>query len=227
MKSSNKLFISSGVIFVAFIIFTILVMIVDVQAVGPLGSKVGFANLNKSFFDSVGINNGAKIVSEIIGYFAIVCALFFVGLLVFQWIKRKSFKLIDKNLIVFCVMCAILAVFYIFFELVTINYRPIIVNGELKASYPSSHTMLICSLLVFCMFNFQFYIKNIKIRYTLYASLSALVIVGIICRLYSGMHWLTDIFAGVLLSGALCCLFVGVLNLLSEKITAKNAEPKK
>ncbi|MBR1926040.1 MAG: phosphatase PAP2 family protein [Clostridia bacterium] len=227
MSKSNKYFIISSILFCLFILFTIVIKLVGVKGVGPNGSEIGFADLNKSFFDSFGINNGAKIVSEIIGYFAIVCALFFVGLLIFEWIKRKSFKLVDKNLIVFCVMCLILACFYIFFEIVKINYRPIIVDGELKASYPSSHTMLICSLLVFCMLNFKFYVQNTKIRYTLYACFASLVIVGTICRLYSGMHWLTDIFAGVILSGALCFLFAGVLNLLSEKIIQKSEEYKK
>ena len=227
MLKSNKYFIVSSILFCLFILFTIMIKFVGVKAVGPNGSEVGFADLNKSFYDSVGANNGAKIVSELIGYFAIVCALFFVGLLVYQWIKRKSFKLIDKNLIIFCVMCAVLVAFYVLFEICKINYRPTIVDGELKASYPSSHTMLICCLLVFCMLNFSYYVENMKIRYTLYACFSALAVVGTLLRLYSGMHWLTDIFAGVILSGALCFLFAGLLNMLSEKIIEKSEEYKK
>ena len=42
-------FYISGALFALFVLFTILVKTVDVQAIGPQGSKVGLAALNKLF----------------------------------------------------------------------------------------------------------------------------------------------------------------------------------
>jgi len=36
---------------------------------------------------------------------------------------------------------------YLLFEMVPINYRPILINGNLEASYPSSTTLLVLSVM--------------------------------------------------------------------------------
>lgn len=221
MKINNKYFLTSGILFAVFVLFTILVKVVDVKAIGPNGSKVGFASLNSDFFNAVGASSAAKIISNIIMYFAIACAVLFVVLFVYQWIKRKSIKKVDSNLIYFGICCVSVVIIYVFFEIVKINFRPVLDDGTLKASYPSSHTLIISTLLIITAFNLSYYVKNKNIKIAIYSALSVLCFVGVLCRALSGVHWLTDILAGLIISASIICLFLGLTNINKTKDEVK------
>ena len=110
---------------------------------------------------------------------------------------------------------------YLDFELITVNYRPIILDGELEASYPSSHTMLSLGIMITAIFELHELIKNKKailiITDILCCAVALTVLLG---RLLSGVHWLTDIIAGALLAASLVCFYrYGVL--LLENIKSK------
>ena len=200
MKKSTKRFIESGVFFVLFAVFTLLVKKVDVQAIGPEGSKIGFASINAKFFEMFGYNEFWYKFSERLGYAALaVCAIFaLIGVL--QFIKGKGLKAVDKKIIALGVFYVIVIAFYVAFNKIIINYRPILeADGSLEASYPSSHTVL-----AICVFVTMFSQK--VFNRTVIAG-TILVALMILSRLFSGVHWFTDIVGGVILSTALVLLY--------------------
>ncbi len=209
MKKSTKRFIESGVFFVLFAVFTLLVKKVDVQAIGPEGSKIGFASINAKFFEMFGYNEFWYKFSERLGYAALaVCAIFaLIGVL--QFIKGKGLKAVDKKIIALGVFYVVVIAFYVAFNKIIINYRPILeADGSLEASYPSSHTVL-----AICVFVTMFSQKVFNRKKTTSEKAenviagTILVALMILSRLFSGVHWFTDIVGGVILSTALVLLY--------------------
>jgi undecaprenyl-diphosphatase len=123
---------------VAFAVFTILVKFVDVSDVGPFGSKVGFSKMNDAVFGAIGTSDAWYHISEIFGILALILAGVFVIVGLVQLIKRKSLKMVDNHILALGVFYVVVALAYLIFEVVVINKRPVLVEGELEASYPSS-----------------------------------------------------------------------------------------
>ena len=222
LKQSKLMFIMSGVAFALFAIFTALVMTVDVKVVGPDGAKVGFADFNTKVFNALGTNHAAEIISDILGYLIILFGAIFVGLFLYQWIKSKSLKKVNIELFNLMIFYVVLGIVYVLFLFIKINYRPILVDGKLEASYPSSHTLLFCSITLVSMFYLVFFTKNnIKLLRISQAAIGVVCLVGIICRLISGTHWVTDIIGAILLSGALAFALLGTNFLFIEKNAAQ------
>lgn len=204
--------ILSGVFGLLFILFTILVKTIDVESVGEAGSEVGFAFLNRPFTKAVGENGLWLKVSELFGIVALLIICLFVGIGVIQWIKRKSLKQVDYQIYALAVLCVCVALMYVLFEILVINKRPILIDGELEASYPSSHTLIaICSFgSAITMINYLVKNKKLKIAFDcLCVVFATLVVIG---RTLSGVHWITDIVAAVLLSGLLLSVFNALVN---------------
>jgi undecaprenyl-diphosphatase len=186
-----------------------LVKFVDVQAVGPKDSLIGFASLNLAVKNAISVSDAWYKITEIIGYLALLIAGCFAIIGLIQLIKRKSIKKVDKNLLVLCVLYVAVMAFYVLFEVVVINYRPIIIEGELEASYPSSHTMLSLAIFVSAIPLLKGYIKNSRVSFAVmvvFAVLAAIMPVG---RLLSGVHWFTDIIGSVLLTSSLLTAYFG------------------
>ena len=137
----------AGVLLAAFLILTVLLTCVDVRSAGESGAKVGFATLNEAVFDALGqLGDTAATLSlklsELCGaiMLAVVGAFGVTGFV--QVIRRKGIWKADKELYVMAGGLVLLAAVYVLFEIVVINCRPVLDEGELAASYPSSHTML-------------------------------------------------------------------------------------
>ncbi|MBR7172444.1 MAG: phosphatase PAP2 family protein [Clostridia bacterium] len=223
MKKLNKSLIVGISLFVAFALFTILVKLVDVSAVGPLGSKVGFSSLNDAVFDAFGKSDAWYHITEALGIVALFVAAGFAVFGLVQIIKRKSLKLVDNNIFLLGIFYVVLALFYFLFEIVVINKRPILVEGELEASFPSSHTMLTVFIMGSAMIQFRkLFAEKKKLVITLDALSIIIVAVTVIGRLLSGMHWLTDVIAGLLLSLALVFIYHGVLKLIETRKSKDN-----
>lgn len=223
MKLSNKFFIISGSLFGAFLLFTILVTCIDVKAVGFDGTNIGFADFNKILLNAFGSSSVAKLLSNILGYASLALAICFVCVFLYQWIKRKSLKKIDKKLYVLMLLYVLVAIAYILFLFVTINYRP----TALESSYPSSHTLLFCSIFVSAMFYLNYFTKNQKLTKVLQVVLGFLALFGVVCRLLSGVHWATDIIGAIVLSSALVCLLMALNFCFEEKNKAVEASENK
>jgi undecaprenyl-diphosphatase len=186
-----------------FIIFTIIVKAVDVQAIGPMGSEVGLASLNRLMLNSGNINQTLYKITEVLGYISLLVCVFFgiVGLL--QIIQRKSIKKVDPDILLLGGFYIVVLAFYALFEKVIINYRPVIMDEGLEASYPSSHTMLVVCVMSTAIIQIGGRISDVRLKNVLKAA--AIVVTGIMVagRLLCGVHWLTDIIGGILLSLAL------------------------
>ena len=213
MKKTQKKYIVTAGLFVLFIVYTILVATVDVQPVGPQKSNIGFATINMAMFQSLGQSQFWYTLTKYLGILAILVVLGFGVIGLIQMIRRKNFFLTDMEILVLGGFYVVMGIFYVLFEKVVVNYRPILEEGNLEASYPSSHTMLVCC--------FNRLIKNQTL--CLLADIAAVAIIALMVmgRLLSGVHWFTDIIGGVIISAALVMLYVSVVAMLKEKIHHK------
>ncbi len=208
-KSSAVLWGGAGALLLLFIVLIILVRLVDVDAVGPEGSKIGLSGLNSTLRDLIGTNEAWYIISEVSGLAAIALAGTFGLIGLCQVIKRKSLQKVDVDILLLGVFYVIVILCYILFEIVIINYRPIMPEGVLEASFPSSHTMLAVSVLGTAVYQFSTRFKKKWLRTTAIVLSTAVLILIISSRLLSGMHWFTDILGGLLLSTSLILAYIG------------------
>ena len=211
MKNTDKkrIFVGAGFL-AAFVLWTVLVSLVDVRAIGPNGSSVGFAALNGYVHERIGVNIPLYTITDWMGLVSIVVAFSFAILGLAQWIKRKSLLKVDGSLLVLGGFYIVVMAVYIFFEVVVINYRPVLIGGYLEASYPSSTTMLVMCVMPTAMLQLRARIKNRILRRCVLIAIAAFTAFMAIGRLLSGVHWLTDIIAGALLSAGLVMIYASL-----------------
>lgn len=195
-------------LFLLFILYTICLTLIDVQKVGPRNSEIGFATMNQYLFRKIGVSSFWYQVTEVLGIFPLLIMGYFALRGFFQLCVRKKLSLIDREILNLGFLYAGVAVFYILFEKVVINYRPILMEGQLEASYPSSHTFLAITVLLSAFYVLKKDERRIK-RIIAYASLIGMFAI-IIGRVLSGAHWVTDIFGGILLGLSLVRFYTAV-----------------
>lgn len=214
MKNSNKKTLYSGLlVLTAFVLWTILVCIIDVDAVGPNGSQVGFSKVNVFIHNITGVNMSLYTITDWLGLVPIIITLGFAVLGALQWIRRKKLKLVDYNIFVLAGFYVMVVAIYVFFEIVSINYRPVLINDCLEKSYPSSTTMLVLTIMPTTIMQIKSRFKNLKLKNGLVIVSVIFIIFMVFGRLISGVHWFTDIVGGVLLSAGLVKLYCFVINL--------------
>lgn len=214
MKSHlQKNFIVTGVLAALFVLFTVLVMKVDVQAVGPENSEVGFASLNQYIHELTGESEFCYQVSKYAGLLPIFTALCFVALGAKQLVQGKSLFKVDIAIILMGFYYVLVGIFYVLFEKVVINYRPVIRDAEegLEASYPSSHTILAVCIMSAAMIYAAKRIRDDRMKNAVIAVSALVMLVIVVTRLLSGVHWFTDIIGGLVLSSALVMLYYSML----------------
>ena len=188
--------------YAVFILFTVLITTVDVKVFKATDSKIGFYSLNTKVLNLISGSEKWDKITDLGIIFLMACCLIppFVGFI--QLIKRKSLKKVDFCLVAFTISVGILVLFFILFEVVHVNYRPILENGKKKGSYPSSHTL--GATFAFLALNSLLlkYVKNKYAYYTLSALLAVISVITIVGRLLCQMHFITDIIGAILLSCA-------------------------
>ena len=210
MKIKNN-YLATVCTFIAFLLWTIAVSIIDVQAIGPNGSSVGFAALNKYFHTLTGENMTLYNITDVVGIIPFLFVFGFMILGLVQLIHRKSLLKVDRSILVLGGFYVVVLVFYVLFEKVVINYRPVLIDGNLEVSYPSSTTMLALCVIPTAIMQLNTRIKNTNLRKIVAYVLVALAVFMVVCRLISGVHWLTDIIGGILLSAGLVTLYSAVV----------------
>lgn len=207
MEKRRKEILLCGGLFAVAIIYTLLVKYIDVQEIGPNDSLVGFATINNFMFNLTGVNMLWYDITNWWGFVPLFIAFIYAMIGFIQMIKRRNILKIDKEILGLGVYYIIVIGLYIFFETCIINYRPTLMDGILEASYPSSHTLLsvcICgSSLIINKYLFKN--RNFFKAENIISILSILVIV--IGRFISGVHWFTDIVGAILISIALLKAF--------------------
>ena len=213
MKRIRKSFIASMCLLTAFVLWTVAICFVDVRAIGPQGSSVGFAGINGFVHNLTGVHWGLYNITDWLGLVPLFVCMGFGILGLVQWIKRKSICKVDHDILILGGFYIITIAAYLFFESVVINYRPVLINGYLEASYPSSTTLLVMCVMPTAVMQFNSRIRNKLLRNIVAATLVAFIAFMAIGRLLSGVHWLTDIVGGALLSTGLVLMYRAIVDL--------------
>ena len=205
-KQKKTLFTGIGLL-TAFGIWTMLIQYVDVQRAGQKGTTIGFATFNVWFHKITGVHMWIYTVTDWLGLVPIVICLCFGGLGFVQLVKRRSLFKVDADILLLGVYYILVIFGYLFFEMVPINYRPILINGFMEASYPSSTTLLVLSVMP--TLKLQTYRRCTvtavkKISDVFVILFSVFMVIG---RLVAGVHWATDIVGSVFLSAGLFMIY--------------------
>ncbi|MBO4865539.1 MAG: phosphatase PAP2 family protein [Ruminococcus sp.] len=215
-KNEKNTLITGTIMLVLFAVWTVLIQTVDVQAVGQNGTNIGFANLNTWFHKMTGVHMWVYTVTDWLGLVPIfICMIFGVVGLV-QLIKRRSLLKVDKDIILLGIYYILVIFGYLIFEMIPINYRPILIEGRMEASYPSSTTLLVMSVMPTLAFQVHRRIRNTKVRYGLYAFTVLFTAFMVVGRTVAGVHWLTDIAGSVMLSSGLYLIYHGTVRLTDK-----------
>ena len=215
-KKHRRLLLAGAGLLAVFALWTVLICLVDVQAIGPQKSRVGFAALNGYIHNLTGVNMMLYEITDWLGLVPIGIVFGFALLGLTQWIKRGSFCKVDRSILVLGGFYLVVLALYVFFEIVIINYRPTLIAGCLEASYPSSTTMLVMCIMPTAMMQLRTRIQNNIFRQCILLIMAVFVAVMVIGRFLSGVHWITDIIGGALLSAALVLLYYAVSHLVTE-----------
>lgn len=208
MKNSSKNSFFIGILsLLAFVLWTVLVGFVDVRPIGPLDSSVGFATLNAAFHSFTGVNMWLYVITDWLGLVPIAVALAFAVVGLVQWIGRKSIRRVDTSILVLGGFYLAVIGVYLFFESTVINYRPVLIEGYLEASYPSSTTMLVMCVMPTAIMQLRSRIKNLALRHFIVILIVTFIGFMVIGRLISGVHWMSDIIGGALVSTGLVALY--------------------
>lgn len=223
MKKENlKNLYASLISTFAFILWTMALYFIDVKSIGPQNSKVGFATINSFVHNLTGTNMTLYTATDWLGLIPIAVMLGFALLGLAQWIKRKNLKLVDYSIFVLGgFYIAVMAVYFLF-EFLAVNYRPVLIEGFLEASYPSSTTMLVLCMMPTAIMQFNSRIKSSDLKKFLSVAITVFIIFMVVGRLISGVHWLSDIIGGMLISAGLVFMYRFISDLkLSLRVDVK------
>ena len=229
---------SAFICLITTITYTILVFTVDKAPIGPNDSVVGFAKINGKFAARFGYNPLFDKITDVAMLIAILVAAGFAVLGLMQLIKGKSFAKVDKKIYGLALVYIVVMVLYVFFDKVPLNYRPVIMPGEteLEASFPSTHTMVVCTIMSTASLFWKKifdgkgkYVKDTtsnnssvfisgdkeKLRKGFVTFANLVMLVAVVGRIVAGVHWITDIGGGLLISATIKefygALFIGKL----------------
>lgn len=223
----------SCALFAVFILFTVLVSVAGVgktpvKVVASNGQitpgeeiSVGFAGINTAASDALGYSSTWYKLSKYLGYACILAAGALCLWAVWQAISRHGIRNMDRDLSCFCLLMIAMLLFYALFEVLKLNYRPVMLEGKLEASYPSTHTLIaLCGAGGAAIFLSRMNIRG-QLKIAGVCALGFVAFLTVLFRLLAGVHWVTDILGGVLLSAALVQLY---RTLLSEKAPSASAD---
>jgi undecaprenyl-diphosphatase len=219
-RKGLKSLLFGALFFIGFVIWTLLIQIVDVQPAGQNGTDIGFATINCYFHKLTGVHMVIYTITDWLGLVPIFICLIFAGIGLVQLIQRKNLFKVDSDILVLGIYYIIVIFGYLLFEMIPINYRPILIDGFMEASYPSSTTLLVLSVMPTLWFQAKRRMKNeILLKYVCVFSalFSIFMAIG---RTVAGVHWLTDIMGSILLSTGLFLLYRAIVLLIDEKAKA-------
>lgn len=218
MKRDGKKYLLAGIGFVvAFVIWTVLIQTVDVKPLGQNGTNIGFATFNCRFHKLTGVHMSIYTITDWLGLVPIFVCLLFGGVGLVQLITRRNLFKVDCDIILLGIYYIIVIFGYVIFEMIPINYRPILIEGIMEASYPSSTTLLVLSVMPTLIFQVNRRVKNGAVKAVINVStvfFSAFMVIG---RMICGVHWFTDIVGSVFLSAGLFCIYKAVVLLCNKE----------
>ena len=225
MKDTRKRDLLAGIVLVAaFALWTVAIRLIDVQNAGPLGSEVGFATINVWFHRLTGVHMLIYTITDWLGLVPIIICMCFGVLGLVQMIHRRSLLKVDSNILLLGAYYVVVILGHLLFEMMPINYRPILIGGNLEASYPSSTTLLVLSVMPTLKYQSDRRIAKPVMRKAIAVFVivfSAFMVLG---RLIAGVHWATDIVGSVFLSSGLFMIYRFMADYTDQKKTYLKAE---
>lgn len=218
MKEQGRRYLWTGFSFVTvFAVWTALIKLVDVQYIGPMETVVGLATINGWFHKLTGVHMWLYTVTDWLGLIPVFVCLMFGGIGFVQLMQRKKLLKVDRDILLLGIYYLLVIFGYLVFEMIPINYRPTLIEGRLEASYPSSTTLLVLSVMPTLVFQTRRRLKNRKAKRIIDIMTVIFSLFMIIGRLVSGVHWLTDIIGSVLFSAGLFCIYRAVVLLYCKE----------
>lgn len=210
MKKGSKYMVAGLAMLALFALFTVLVSVVDVRNIGLDATDIGFAGMNSAFKESFGRNSMLYYISSFTGALAFVVVALFAALGVYELVTRKSLLKVDYHILTLGILYSVTAVLYVVFDKIVINYRPVYEDGVMESSYPSTHVLLAIIIYISAIYAVNRLRLDERVRFIASVCFAGLCVITCICRLFSGVHWLTDVIGSVLLGGALVLIYVGL-----------------
>ena len=210
----HRKLLTAGIGLLLTVILIALVRLVDVAPIGADGTCIGLSHLNQFVFDLFGVNMLWYNITDWLGVAAVLTGFVFAVTGLVQLIKRRSLLKVDREILSLGGLYIVVIGLYLFFENVIVNYRPIIMpdNTRPEASFPSSHTMLVCVIMGSAAMLINRYIRNKPLNRILRAVCYVIIGVTVVGRLIAGVHWFTDILGGILISVTLLSLYEEVIS---------------
>ena len=217
MKQNGKKLLSVGFVLVAaFVLWTVCIQMVDVQPVGQKGTDIGFATFNCWFHKLTGVHMMIYTITDWLGLVPIFICIVFGGVGFMQLVKRRNLFKVDLDIIFLGIYYIVVVFGYLIFEMIPINYRPILIEGVLEASYPSSTTLLILCVMPTLSFQANRRLKSITIKKIINVFVVIFSAFTVIGRLVAGVHWFTDIVGAAILSAGLFFIYKSMVVLFCE-----------
>lgn len=202
----------TGILMIAlFAVWTALIQIVDVQSIGQKGTEVGFATFNSWVHQLTGVHMLIYTITDWLQLVPVFICLMFGTIGFVQIIKRKSLLKVDLDVILLGFYYLLVVLGYFLFEMIPINYRPILIEGRLESSYPSSTTLLVLSVMPTLIFQANRRLQSVKAKNVISILTIIFSLFMVIARMVSGVHWITDIMGAILLSMGLFCMYNAVV----------------
>ena len=201
---------------VLFLALTLALHFADVQPIGPNDSSVGFASLNGAFHSITGENLFLYELTDILEIIPFIAVLCFAVIGFIQLVKRKNLLKVDTDILLLGCLYAAVGIVFVLFELYEVNYRPVLIEGVLEASYPSSTTMLVLTVMPSAAIQMQRRIKNRTLMICSVVLCTVYTVFMVAARLISGVHWLTDITGGILVSAFLVLIYADLCDKLGK-----------
>lgn len=218
MKNEAKKYLTLALcLLAAFVLWTVVVSLVNVQPIGPANSAVGFAGINGAFHQLTGVHMALYDLTDTLSVIPLGCVAAFGLLGLVQLIRRKDLRKVDGDLLVLGGFYVTVLAVFVLFEKLAVNYRPVLIEGVLEASYPSSTTMLVLCVMPSVMLQLHERMKAGVRKNCVQVMLAAFTAFMVIGRLISGVHWLTDIIGGALLSAGLVLLYLAALRFTKKQ----------
>ena len=209
-KETGKRMCVASSLLAAFVLWTLAVCVVDVQTIGPKGSAIGFAGLNGWVHELTGVHMDLYVITDWLSLVPLLLVLGFGVLGLCQWITRKSLAKVDRSILLLGGFYLVVMAVYFLFEICVINNRPVLIEGVLEASYPSSTTVLVMCVMLTALLQLRQRIRKAKCRCLITIVMTGFTVFMVMGRFLSGVHWFTDIVGGMLLSAGLVWMYRAV-----------------
>jgi len=225
MKEIRRKELLAGIVLLAtFALWTVLIRHIDVQNAGPNGTEIGFATVNVWFHQLTGVHFLVYTITDWLGLVPIIICMCFGVVGFAQLVNRRSLLKVDFDILLLGAYYVVVILGYLLFEMVPINYRPILIDGNLEASYPSSTALLVLSVMPTLKYQIDRRIVNPVTRKAISVFVflfSAFMVIG---RLIAGVHWITDIIGSVFFSSGLFIIYRFVAEYTGQKKAFLKAE---